>query len=84
MNPDKDPYGLKKTPDIKKYSGMRKQDNIEPLSSSSKAPPICVMTTRMMQTPLVKSTKSIRLLGAFFILLISCLHGLYRFKKEFV
>ena len=41
---------------------MRKQDNMESLSNVSKAPPICAMTTRMMQTPLVKSTKSIRLL----------------------
>ena len=42
---------------------MRKQDSIESLSSLSKAPPICAMTTRMMQTPLVKSTKSIRFPG---------------------
>ena len=30
---------------------MRKQDSMECLSSWSKAPPICAITTRIMQTP---------------------------------
>ena len=62
MNPNRPSYDLKNTPEIKKYSGKLKQDNIEFVSSCSKAPPTCAITTRIMQTPLVKSTKSIRLL----------------------
>ena len=41
---------------------MRKQDTMESSSNLVNAPPMWAITTRMMQTPLVRSTKSMRLL----------------------
>lgn len=47
---------------------MRKQDIIELSSNLANAPSMCAITTRMMQIPLVRSTKSIRLFVLSFII----------------
>ena len=40
---------------------MRKQDIIELSSNLANAPSMCAITTRMMQIPVVRSTKTLRI-----------------------